>query len=102
MSQAEEPQQAADEASGAKHAHDHHWLTVFVNATPKQIDDRELTYHDVLVLAYDGHPPTGENWFIQVSYSRGPEKNPSGTLTAGHSVKTKEGMAFRVKATDRS
>lgn len=85
-----------------EHGHDHHWLTIFVNAEPKEIDDRELTYHDVLMLEYNGRPPTGDNSYIQVSYSRGPEENPQGTLTPEHSVKTKEGMAFRVRATDRS
>jgi hypothetical protein len=85
-----------------EHGHDHHWLTIFINAEPKEIDDRELSYHDVLMLEYNGHPPTGDNWYIQISYSRGPEENPQGTLTPGHSVRTKEGMAFRVRATDRS
>jgi hypothetical protein len=115
MSSDQNPQEADDNDLGRRggghghdddhpdeHGHDHRWLTIFVNAEPKEIDDRELTYHDVLMLEYNGHPPTGDNWYIQVSYSRGPEENPQGTLTRGHSVKTKEGMAFRVRATDRS
>jgi hypothetical protein len=82
--------------------HDHHWLQIIINAQPKEVDDRELSYHDVLMLAYDGNPPSGPNWSISVTYSRGPVENPHGTLTPGHSVKIKEDMVFRVKATDRS
>ncbi len=83
-------------------AHDHHWIKIFINARPKEIDDRELTYNDVLILRYDGSPPTGPNWAISISYTRGPKQNPHGTLTPGHSVHVQEGMLFRVRATDRS
>lgn len=99
--QREEPEH--DEGRAPEHEHpDHHWLQVIVNAKEKEVDDRYLTYDDVLVLEYNGDPPSGPSWSFTVTYSRGPVENPHGPLTPGHSVKITQGMVFRVRATDRS
>ncbi|MGO9954729.1 MAG: multiubiquitin domain-containing protein [Solirubrobacteraceae bacterium] len=84
------------------HEHEHHEITIIVNAQKKKVTARELTFQEVVNLAYDNNPPTGENWSITVTYRHGPAENPHGSLVAGASVKIKEDMIFNVKATDRS
>ena len=53
-------------------------------------------------LAYDGNPPTGENWEFTVTYRRGHGPKPQGSLVAGETVRVKKGMVFDVQATDKS
>lgn len=76
-------------------------FTIIVNGRKRTVNSRELTYEDVVNLAYDNNPPVGENVVITVTYSRG-DNDSAGSLLAGQEVKVKEGMVFNVKATDRS
>jgi hypothetical protein len=73
---------------------------VIVNAREKTVDTDELTFDQVVRLAFD-EPPTGENVQITVLYRRG-HGNKEGTLVAGQSVKVKNGMVFDVTATNKS
>lgn len=77
-------------------------VQIIVNAQPKTVQKGELSFEEVVELAYDGNPPSGPNWFFTVTYRRGPAHKPQGTLVAGQSVKVKEGMVFNVHATDKS
>ena len=89
-----EPQGEEPEHDGKDHGRepyerpDHDWLQIIINAKPKEVDDRELTYDDILILEYDGNPPSGPNWSIVVTYSRGPAENPQGTLNSLHAAST--------------
>jgi len=74
--------------------------TVIVNARERTVDTDELTFDQVVHLAFD-EPPTGENVQITVLYRRG-HGNKEGTLVAGQSVKVKNGMVFDVTATNKS
>jgi hypothetical protein len=76
-------------------------ITITVNARPKSVPKTELTFDEIIHLAYD-NPPTGPNWVFTVTYHRGQGDKPEGTLRAGESVKVKDGMAFDVTATDKS
>lgn len=80
---------------GTDHQHEH---TVIVNGRPKKVEAGELSYEDVVALAFE-NPPSGENVVITISWRHG---NESGTLTAGNSVQVKDGMKFDVTATDKS
>lgn len=74
---------------------------VIINAAPHSVMEKELTYEQVVNLAYNNTPPTGPNVVITVTYSRG-ENGKSGTMLPGDKVKIKERMVFDVTATDRS
>ena len=74
---------------------------IIVNAQSQSVTTKELTYEQVVALAYPT-PPTGENVVITVTYRRGQGNKPEGTLVAGETVKVKEGMVFNVRATDKS
>jgi hypothetical protein len=84
--------------------HDEHdrELTIVINAKPKVVPPGEMTFEQIVSLAYDGTPPAGGNWEFTVSYRRGHGKKPAGSLVSGQSVKLKDGMIFNVTATDKS
>jgi hypothetical protein len=77
-------------------------VTIIVDATPHEWVDKEISYEQVVNLAYAGNPPTGENILITVGFRRGHGEKHDGDLEPGQSVKVKDGMVFDVTATDRS
>ena len=79
-----------------------HQIEIIINGQMKSVSKGELTFDEVVSLAYGGNPPTGENWFFTITYRRGQGHKPEGSLVAGESVKVKEGMIFNVRATDKS
>ncbi|MEV4320625.1 multiubiquitin domain-containing protein [Microbispora rosea] len=74
---------------------------VFVNGRAKIVKADELSFEQIVSLAYDP-VPTGPNWVFTVTYRRGDGHKPDGTLRPGESVKVKNGMIFNVTATDKS
>jgi hypothetical protein len=79
-----------------------HETTIVVNAQEKAVTTREITFEQVVDLAYDGNPPQGDNWVFTVTYRRGADESPQGSLVKGGSIKVKKGMVFNVTATDKS
>lgn len=77
-------------------------VTIIIDGTPHQWTEKEISYEQVVDLAFDGNPPTGELVEITVGYHRGHGEKPEGDLEPGGSVKVKDGMIFDVTATDRS
>lgn len=82
--------------------HEHHAVTIIIDGTPHEWTEKEISYEQVVNLAYDNNPPTGENVLITVGYHRGHGDKPEGDLDPGKSVIVKDGMVFDVTATDRS
>lgn len=77
-------------------------VTIIVNTREKTVDrNEEVSFEEIVSLAYDGNPPAGPHLQFTVMYRRG-HGNKSGSLVAGQTVKAKEGMVFSVSATDRS
>ena len=77
-------------------------VTIIVNTLEKTVDrNKVISFEEVVSLAYDGNPPTGEFIEFTVMYRRG-HGNKDGSLVAGQTVKVKDGMVFNVSATDRS
>jgi hypothetical protein len=76
-------------------------VTIIVNGRPKEVTEKEITYEEIVNLAFDNNPPTGENVVITVTYSKG-EGHKEGSLLPGDSVKVKDGMIFNVTPTDKS
>lgn len=74
---------------------------VIVNGREKVVTTDELTFDEVVALAYDP-VPNSPNWIFTITYRRGNGHKPEGTLRPGESVKVKEGMIFNVTATDKS
>lgn len=78
-----------------------HSTTIIINARSYEVEGKELSYQEVVNLAYDNSPPSGENVIVTVTYSRG-ENGEQGSMLPGDSVKVKNKMVFDVSATDRS
>lgn len=74
---------------------------VFVNGRAKIVKTGELSFEQIVSLAYDP-VPTGPSWVFTVTYRRGDGHKPEGTLRPDESVKVKNGMIFNVTATDKS
>jgi hypothetical protein len=76
-------------------------ITIVVNGTQKTVPKDDLTFDEIVKLAFET-PPYGENTLFSVTYRRGHGNKPEGILAPGESVKVKEGMIFDVTATDKS
>lgn len=76
-------------------------FTIVVNGREKPVTQRDLSFHDVVALAFDNPANTG-NTIYTITYRRGEGSKPEGTLVEGESVKVKDGMIFNVTATDKS
>lgn len=76
-------------------------ITIVVNATPHEVPGKEISYEQVVGLAYNNNPPTGPYVVITVTFSRG-EHGQEGTMLPGDKVKLKSKIVFDVSATDRS
>jgi hypothetical protein len=84
--------------------HDNHYdkdITIVVNGREKTVTGKELTFAQLVALAFDT-PPTGENIVFTITYRRGQGEKPEGSLVEGEAVKIKKGMIFNVTATDKS
>ena len=76
-------------------------VTIIVNGREKTVSGKELSFNQLVKLAFD-NPPTGEFICFTITYRRGHGNKPEGTLNEGESVKIKQGMIFNVTATDKS
>ena len=76
--------------------------TIIVNTREKTVHKGELTFAEIIALAYD-NPPTGANVMFTVTYRRGNGDKPEGTMVeTDPPLKVKKGMIINVSATDKS
>ena len=76
-------------------------ITMIVNGREKPWTEKKISYEEVVALAFG--PNSGNlNTAFTVNYTRGPEKNPQGSMVKGDSVFVKNKMVFNVTATDKS
>lgn len=81
---------------------DHQKVTnIIVNGRAKEVTAKELSFAEVVALAFDP-VPAGPNILFTVTYRKGEGHKPAGTLVEGETVKVKDGMIFDVTATDKS
>ena len=76
-------------------------FTIIVNGREKIVTQHELSYLDVVRLAFD-NPVFNENIVYTVTFKRGHDNKPEGTMVEGDSVKVNPGMIFNVTRTDKS
>lgn len=76
-------------------------FTIIVNGRQKIVTERELSFVEIVALAFD-NPPSGPNILFTITYRKGPHNKPEGTLLEGETIKIKNGMIFNVTATDKS
>ena len=76
-------------------------ITIYVNGTEKLVIGKEISFDQLVALAYNPIP-SGPNILFTISYEEGPRENREGSLKAGISVYIKKGMIFNVTTTDKS
>ena len=79
-----------------------HTFTIVVNARTKTWSEKEITFEQVVQLAFDTPPNSAETIFTVTYRKGGNEHRPEGVMVAGDSVKVKEGTIFNVTTTSRS
>ena len=86
---------------GDKNGYPDKAITIIVNGREKKVDNEELTFDQVVALAF-ADPPTGEFICFTITYRRAGGRKPEGALVEGESVKVKDGTIFNVTVTDKS
>jgi hypothetical protein len=76
-------------------------FTIFVNTREKKFTGKEISYEQVVAYALNGSP-LPENIIYTVTFSKGEDKKPKGSLSAGDSIHVKEGMEFTATPTTKS
>ena len=76
-------------------------FNIIVNGRSKAVLTDELTFDEVVKLAFDS-PPTGADVMFTVTYRNGGGRPLEGSLVRGGLVKVQDGTVFNVTATDKS
>lgn len=78
-------------------------VPVVVNGREILLDRPEVTYEDLVRLAYPGKDLTvGGMRALTVTYRRGPPDRPEGSIVSSEAVRVRQGEVFSVTATDKS
>ena len=76
-------------------------IVIIVNGRERSWDKHLISFEEVVKLAFDNYVDNG-NTLYTVTYKRGPEQNPEGTMVKGDRVFVKHKMIFNVTSTDKS
>jgi hypothetical protein len=76
-------------------------FTIIVNGRQKTVTKEELTFADVVALAFNP-VPTGPNIVFTITFKKADGKKTEGNLDQGETVKIKNGTMFNVTQTDKS
>lgn len=76
-------------------------VCIFVNTVEEYVQPGEISFSDLAKLAFPELEITPTTEFT-VSYRKGQNDDPAGSLISGETVKVKKGMIFDVTATDKS
>jgi hypothetical protein len=75
-------------------------IEIFVNQDEEKVRKGKISYEEIVAF-YLGDGGAASTEYL-IKYSRGPSRNPSGTLAPGSKVEVKDGMRFRVSGTGES
>ena len=83
--------------------HDGKSLAIIVNGEQKLVDEKELTFDQVVALAFPGAIMTS-NTHLTITYRfhRGKAAQPEEIMVRGERVKVRKGLIFNVSLTDKS
>jgi hypothetical protein len=76
-------------------------IKLIVNATPHDWNQMTISFEQVVTLAFGTYDPNPSRGYT-VTFSRGPESKPEGTMVKNSVVDVKNKMIFDVTATDQS
>lgn len=73
-------------------------VTIIVNTKPSEWTQKEITFEQVVELAFPGQPYDPQGTTVEYGRGHGPDKS----LRPGESVQVKNGMIFDVEPANRS
>ena len=73
-------------------------VTIIVNTKPREWTHKDITFEQVVELAFPGQPYDPQGTTGEYSRGHGPDKS----LRPGESVQVKDGMIFDVEPANRS
>lgn len=76
--------------------------TIFINGRPRDVTQKELTFDELVNIAYGPNPPRGELIVYTISWRKSGHDDREEDLLPGQSLKVKDGMVVDVVLTDRS
>ena len=74
---------------------------IIVNAREKKWYDKKISFEQVVVLAFGIFENNG-NTSYTVTYKRGEDKKPEGSMVIGDTIPVKDKMIFNVSKTNKS
>ena len=76
-------------------------VPVVVNGRPQHLPKAEVSFEELVALAYPDRPPTLSEMFT-VTYRHGPAERPEGSLAPTQTMRSISGASYNVTATDKS
>lgn len=76
-------------------------LQITVNGTPHEWESREITYENIVKLAY-GELPSNPRTYFTVTYKRGQGHGEQGNVAPGQTFQVTNNMKFYVSASNQS
>ena len=76
-------------------------VPVIVNGRPRELAEREVTFEDLVAIAFPQLPVANRRAFT-VTYRRGAPERPEGSLVARQAARLAPGAVVNVSATDKS
>jgi hypothetical protein len=76
-------------------------LLIIVNGREKEWPENSITFQQVVALAFGSYQNNGRTAYT-MTYTRGNNNKPQGSMVVGDIVKVKHKMNFNVTATDKS
>jgi Multiubiquitin len=76
-------------------------VTIVVNTIEHQVEKEEISFDELVKLAFGDNPPTGNDVQIKIAYHH-KHGGGEGKVQPGGTVKVKDGMIFDVSATYKS
>ena len=76
-------------------------LEIIINGKTKKVSSSELSFSELVELAFPNQA-TNPNTAYTITYKRGCDCSPEGSLVKGQNVCIKDGGVFNVTATDKS
>lgn len=76
-------------------------VTIIVNGRERTWPKGNISFEQLVEIAFPSQP-SGPEYSYTVTFSKGGDRKPHGSLVAGESVKVKKGMVFNVTQTNRS
>lgn len=96
-------EQVQKENQGHEHGIDHGHkkeVSIIVNGTSHPFDEKEISFKQVIILAYGTFEPDRHSY--TVTYKMGQGNKPGGNLVFGSSVKVKPRLIFNVSRAIKS